>query len=43
MKVITLAGREAEPLDSSHFSGQGTLVLALADRLLERVEREVAP
>ena len=25
MKVFTLAAREAEPLDSANFSGQGTL------------------
>ena len=29
MKVFTLAGREAEPLDSANFSGQGTLVRML--------------
>ena len=29
MKVFTLAGREAEPLDPANFTGQGTLVRML--------------
>ena len=29
MKVFTLAGREAEPLDPDNFTGQGTLVRML--------------